>query len=141
MLINFSLQQLDTMAAAVSLAITKQPIVAFYGAMGAGKTTCIAAICRHLGSADVVSSPTYGIINEYATDAGRRIYHMDWYRLAGEEEAIAAGVEEALVSGDICLIEWPERAPDLLPEDTLTLSLEVLDHGHRQLKRVVLNQE
>src|ERR1043166_5951592 len=91
---------------------------AIHGEMGSGKTTFVHALCEVLRVKDVVSSPTFAIINEYKSPDAGIIYHMDWYRLKNEEEAMRAGIEDALLSGSLCLIEWPDRATGLLPEDT-----------------------
>lgn len=110
------------------------PVWAFHAPMGAGKTTFISALCKDiLNVRDTVSSPTFAIINEYQSPVAGTIYHMDWYRLKGEEEAIAAGVEEALQSGRLCLVEWPDVAPLLLPDDALHIHLSVIDETTRRL--------
>ena len=107
---------------------------AFDAPMGAGKTTFIRALCTDvLQTTDVVSSPTFAIINEYKTKKVGTVYHMDWYRLRGEEEAITAGVEDALQSGSFCLVEWPEVAPRLLPANTLHIQIIIVDEVTRQL--------
>lgn len=106
---------------------------AFHGEMGSGKTTFIHALCEILGVASAIGSPTYAIINEYKAAAIPIIYHMDWYRLKDEEEAIQAGVEDSLYSNELCLIEWPDKAPGLLPQQTLHLYLSVVDNHHRSL--------
>ncbi|RYY94259.1 MAG: tRNA (adenosine(37)-N6)-threonylcarbamoyltransferase complex ATPase subunit type 1 TsaE [Chitinophagaceae bacterium] len=108
---------------------------AFYGPMGAGKTTTIAALCKAKGVDEAVSSPTFSIINEYAYRDGnknRRLYHMDLYRLRDSEEARSAGVEDALESGDLCFVEWPEKAPGLLDE-ALRVEIEVIDEERRRM--------
>ena len=108
---------------------------AFHAPMGAGKTTFIRALCVEvLQTSDAVSSPTFSIINEYKTEVAGTVYHMDWYRLQGEEEAVAAGVEEALQSGKLCLIEWADVAPLLLPEPTLHIYITIIDETTRQLR-------
>lgn len=100
--------------------------------MGAGKTTFIHGLCEAKGVTDTVGSPTFSIINEYRYPGGR-IFHIDLYRLKDEEEAIRAGVEDVLYSGDICLVEWPERAPEIFPPDTVQIRLEVLDPDTRKI--------
>ena len=107
-------------------------VFAFHGAMGAGKTTFIHGLCEARHVRGMVSSPTFSIINEYQTPAGR-IFHVDLYRLQDELEAIRAGVEDCLYSGEICLVEWPERAPDILPEDTVHVSIEPIDPERRKI--------
>lgn len=109
------------------------PVWALHGEMGAGKTTLVHAVCAHLGVKDLVSSPTFAIINEYRSPQCGTIYHMDWYRLKNEEEAIQAGIEDALLSGQLCLVEWPDRAPGLLPENTLHIFLDTVDENTRTL--------
>jgi tRNA threonylcarbamoyladenosine biosynthesis protein TsaE len=100
--------------------------------MGAGKTTFIHALCENLGVTSAIGSPTYSIINEYLAVNGT-IFHMDWYRMKDEEEALEAGVEDALFSGNFCLVEWPERASQLLPEDTHHITIKVIDEKTRQI--------
>ena len=100
--------------------------------MGAGKTTFIHALCTVRGVTDAIGSPTFSIINEYRYKGGK-IYHIDLYRLKDEEEAIRAGVEDVLFSGEICLVEWPDRAPGIFPADTVALRLEVIDQATRKI--------
>lgn len=112
-------------------------IFAFHGEMGAGKTTFIHALCEVKGVMDVISSPTFPIINEYKYDCEgtiRLLFHMDLYRLKDEEEAIRAGVEDCLFSGFICLVEWPEIAPGIFPDNTVHVYLEVVDEKTRRIK-------
>ena len=125
MTIRFSLEQLQQIAAQLAALTGDRKVLAFRGGMGMGKTTLIGALCRHWGVKTATGSPTFSIINAYEGAGGTTIYHMDWYRLRDGEEAIAAGVEDALYSGHRCLVEWPERAESLLPDDTLFLSLEL----------------
>jgi tRNA threonylcarbamoyladenosine biosynthesis protein TsaE len=110
----------------------KDKILLFYGEMGAGKTTFIKAFCAALGVEDNVSSPTFSIVNEYAYPEGI-IYHFDFYRLKNQTEALDLGLEEYLYSGNYCLIEWPEKIPDLLPEDYLQILIEVQLDQQRKL--------
>ncbi len=101
-------------------------LIAFYAPMGAGKTTFISAICRHLGvREDAVGSPTFAIINEYRTASGESIYHFDFYRITKPSEALDVGLYDYLDSGSLCFIEWPENVEDLLPEETLRVRIEV----------------
>jgi tRNA threonylcarbamoyladenosine biosynthesis protein TsaE len=112
-------------------------IFAFHGDMGAGKTTFIHALCEEKGVRDVISSPTFSIINEYLFDENgieKRIYHIDLYRLKDEEEARLAGVEECLYSDHICFVEWPEKSPDLFPDDTLHVFIEAIGHQTRLVR-------
>lgn len=131
--IHFTIDQIDQAASNLACQLDGRTVLAFHGQMGAGKTTFISALCRVLGVEDAIASPTYSIINQYRTMGGDTIYHMDWYRLADEEEAIQAGVEDALYSGHLCLVEWPARAAALLPSNTLHLHLAVGDEDSRTL--------
>ena len=131
--ITFTLSELAAAVQQFLPSLKKVMVVAFDGQMGAGKTTFISALCKALGTTDAASSPTFSIINQYKTSVGLTIYHMDWYRLKDEEEALQAGVEDALYSGHLCLVEWPERAAALLPDDTLFVKLELVDEGKRRL--------
>ena len=106
-------------------------VFAFYGKMGAGKTTFIKAICEELGVEDVVNSPTFAIVNEYTDGKGEPIYHFDFYRIKKESEAYDIGFEEYVYSGYLCFMEWPELIEDLLPEDTVKVSIEELEDGKR----------
>ncbi len=108
-------------------------VFAFYGEMGAGKTTLIKALSRHLGSGDSLSSPTFSIVNEYRDAEGNPIYHMDLYRLKNLDEAEEIGVEEYLHSGHYCFIEWPEVIEPILPDDTVQLLLETSADESRKL--------
>lgn len=98
-------------------------IFAFYGKMGAGKTTFIKAICKALGVKDIVNSPTFTIINEYRSDRGFPIYHFDFYRINKLQEAYDIGVEEYFAGNGLCLIEWPEKIAEILPEDCIIVTI------------------
>src|SRR5678810_1345505 len=124
---TFSLDEIQETAKAVWNAVAKSKVFAFHGPMGSGKTTFIHALCDARKVKDVVGSPTFSIINEYyfsenATE--KKIFHIDLYRLRDEQEAIQAGVEDCLTSDHICLVEWPEKIPSLLPGDTLHVFIE-----------------
>jgi tRNA threonylcarbamoyladenosine biosynthesis protein TsaE len=108
-------------------------VVALYGAMGAGKTTFTKAICRVLGVPDSVNSPTFTIINEYRDKNGNPVFHFDLYRIEKLEEVYDIGIEEFLYSGRLCLIEWPEKMEQLLPEDCIRVTINVLEDGSREL--------
>lgn len=110
----------------------------FDGDMGAGKTTLIKEICNQLGVVDVISSPTYSIVNEYQNESGEKLYHFDFYRIDDEEEAMDIGVEEYFDSGNYCFVEWPSKIPSLLPESrflNLKISLGNNEERHIELTR------
>ena len=107
-------------------------LIAFSGQLGAGKTTLINEICKQLGVEESVTSPTYAIIQEYHSNA-RIIYHMDLYRIKSVEEAVDAGIEDCLLSKNVCLVEWPEKALLLFPPETVYSSLETLSNNMRKL--------
>ncbi len=108
-------------------------IIAFYGQMGSGKTTFIKALCKILNVKDNVVSPTFAIINEYATDNGGFVYHFDFYRINKLQEALDIGVQDYFYSGNYCFMEWPEIVEPLLPENTLKVNIEELPDGKRKL--------
>mgnify|MGYP000934765192 FL=1 len=109
-------------------------VFAFYAPMGTGKTTFIKALCEELGVTDVINSPTFSIINEYrAEPSGELIYHFDCYRLEQLSDALSLGAEDYLQSGALCFIEWPEVIEDILPVDTVRVTLEELEGGARKL--------
>ena len=108
-------------------------VFAFYGKMGAGKTTFIKAVCEELGVDDTVTSPTFAIVNEYEAAQGRPIYHFDFYRIKKVSEAYDMGCEEYFYSGHPCFIEWPELIEEVLPEETVNVTIEALPDGERRL--------
>ena len=108
-------------------------IFAFYGKMGAGKTTFIKAVCEELGVDDTVTSPTFAIVNEYEAANGRPIFHFDFYRIKKVSEAYDMGCEEYFYSGYPCFIEWPELIEEVLPEETVSVTIEALPDGERRL--------
>ncbi len=109
-------------------------ILAFFGELGSGKTTVINAICQLLKAEDSVTSPTFSLINEYLLPDGRKIYHIDFYRINNIEEIYDFGYEEYLYSSNICLIEWPEKIESLLPENTAKIYIEVVSKDERIIK-------
>lgn len=113
-----------------------QSVLAFHGEMGAGKTTFIKAICKALGVKDEVSSPTFSLVNEYRDSENRPVYHFDFYRINSEQEAYDMGVEEYFESGALCLVEWPEKIPSLLPHDCKHLLLTVNLDETRVLREI-----
>lgn len=107
-------------------------VFAFYGKMGAGKTTFIKAICEELGVKDVITSPTFAIVNEYTTEPdGKSIFHFDFYRIKKLEEVYDMGYEDYFYSGALCFLEWPELIDDLLPEDAVKVTIKANDDGTR----------
>ena len=111
-------------------------VFAFYGKMGAGKTTFVKAICEELGVEDVITSPTFAIINEYTIDHsplnnGQSIYHFDFYRIKKLEEVYDMGYEDYFYSGALCFIEWPELIEEILPDDAVRVSISEQEDGSR----------
>lgn len=111
----------------------KNRIFAFYGGMGAGKTTIIKAICEELGAIDIISSPTFTLVNEYKTEEGESIYHIDFYRIKKQEEVFDFGVEEYLTGDSWCFMEWPGLVEEILPPETVKVSITVDDNEQRIL--------
>ena len=110
-------------------------VFAFYGHMGAGKTTFVKAICEELGVSDVITSPTFAIVNEYTIDASSTaIYHFDFYRIKKQEEVFDMGYEEYFYSGAFCFIEWPELVEQLLPDDAVRVDIEEQSDGTRLVR-------
>ena len=134
MVVDFTLNEIKNAAAQLLTVVGERKVIAFHGEMGAGKTTFIHAVCQLLKINDVVGSPTFSIINEYNTDAGNIVYHLDLYRLKDEPEAIAAGVEDCLYSGNLCMVEWPEKAPGIFPHDTIHCYLRSTGNNERKLQ-------
>lgn len=128
---QFSLDRIDAAARWFWNQLGAARVVALHGAMGAGKTTFVHALCQVKGVQDAVTSPTFSLINEYLMSAGSRISHMDLYRIRDEEEAREAGIEEVLYAGGICLVEWPEKAPGIFPPDTLHASITISEDQER----------
>ena len=108
-------------------------VIAFYGKMGAGKTTFIKALCEELGVEDVITSPTFAIVNEYSLPSQEALYHFDFYRIKKLEEVYDMGYEDYFYSGNLCLIEWPELIEELLPENALRVTIEEQPDGTRTI--------
>ena len=116
-------------------AIGESTVIAFYGKMGAGKTTFIKAVCEELGVDDVITSPTFAIVNEYRSDAtGELIYHFDFYRIKKLEEVYDMGYEDYFYSGALCFIEWPELIEEVLPGDAVNVYIEEQEDGTRTVR-------
>lgn len=108
-------------------------VITFSGELGAGKTTFINEVCKRLGVTETVSSPTFALIQEYRSGSGRIIYHIDLYRIQSAEEAMEAGIEDCIMSRELCFVEWPEKAPELFPDKTMHVSLFILSGLERKL--------
>ena len=129
-----TLAEIDAAAEEFLKEIEGHKLIAFYAPMGAGKTTFTTAICRILGVAqDAVSSPTFSIVNEYRLPDGEPVFHFDFYRINKISEALDIGFYDYIDSGALCLMEWPENIEDLLPEETLRVSISVSPDGSRTL--------
>lgn len=110
-------------------------VFAFYGKMGAGKTTFIKAVCEELGVTDVITSPTFAIVNEYRSDTtGELIYHFDFYRIKKLEEVYDMGYEDYFYSGALCFLEWPELIEELLPADAVKVTITETEDGERTIE-------
>ena len=136
--LEFTLEQIKKAAEEFWAVVREHKVIAFHGAMGSGKTTFIHALCDVLKVNEPVTSPTFAIINEYtysdpSNDNNSVIYHMDLYRINSEEEARQAGIQDCLFSGNICLIEWPEKIPHLFPPETMHVFLTVIDSNTRSI--------
>lgn len=129
-----SLQQIHDAAHRFIEAMGDNTVFAMYGKMGAGKTTFIKAVCECLGVEDVINSPTFAIVNEYRSSSGELIYHFDFYRIKKLEEVYDMGYEDYFYSGALCFIEWPELVEDLLPQETVKVTIEELEDGSRRVK-------
>ena len=131
---NFQLSTIQDAARQFIEAIGQHRVFAFYGTMGAGKTTFIKAVCQHLGvTDDVVASPTFAIVNEYKGTQGP-IFHFDFYRIKKISEAYDIGCEDYFYSGDLCFIEWPELIEPLLPDDAVCVTIKAQPDGSRTVR-------
>ena len=128
-----TLDALDAAAGEFLEAIEGNTIIAFYGHLGAGKTTFIKAVCDRLGVEDNVCSPTFTIVNEYQAASGEPVFHFDFYRIDSLKEAQDLGLDEYFYSGSLCLMEWPEKISQLLPEDTVEVKIEPVDAVTRRI--------
>lgn len=125
--------ELNTIAKQI-IKLSSSKTLVFYAPMGAGKTTLIKALIKELGSNDNVSSPTFGLVNEYALESGELLgYHFDFYRLNDEEEAMDMGLDDYLASKGWIFMEWPEKIPNLIPNDVQNIEIEIIDKRTRKL--------
>lgn len=115
----------------------KDQIFAFYGKMGAGKTTFIKAICEEMGVTGVINSPTFAIVNEYVDANEQPIYHFDFYRIKKAEEILDIGFEDYINSNAVCFMEWPEMIEEYLPEETIRLSIQENEDGTRTISNKI----
>lgn len=129
-----SLKELDDAARSFLKEAGEVTVIAFSGEMGAGKTTFIQALCRQLGVTVEVNSPTFSLVNEYFTPEGDSIYHFDLYRIETPGELFDMGYEEYFFSGSLCLIEWPEKASELIPQNALRVSILIGDNESRLIQ-------
>ena len=131
------LKELPEIARKLVEQFPEERVFAFYGKMGAGKTTFIQSVCRVLGSDDTVTSPTFALINEYNTQKNGSVFHFDFYRIKNLEEVFDLGYEDYLYSGSYCLIEWPELIEPLLPEKVVSVKIEVEPDGSRKFTAAI----
>lgn len=118
-------ERLDEVAEALLDSLEGRTVVALRGEMGAGKTTLVRALAEHLGVEDQVTSPTFALVNQYEGANGERLFHFDFYRIDDEREAFDLGYEEYFYSGDLCLVEWPEKIERLMPDDLVEVRITV----------------
>ena len=128
-----NLSDLDIVARKFVENMGNRNVFAFYGEMGAGKTTFIKAICSTLGVTETITSPTFSIVNEYEKSEGEPIFHFDFYRIKNIEEAYDFGYEDYFYSGHLCFIEWPELVEPLLPENVVKVQIVIEDNGQRKI--------
>ena len=128
-----NLEDLPRAASELLESLNGHTIIALHGTMGAGKTTLIREIASQMGVVDNVTSPTFAIVNQYNTADDSRIYHFDFYRIEKVEEAYDFGYEEYFFSGDLCFVEWPERIAELMPEDTLNITIELTEDNNERV--------
>lgn len=128
-----SIEEIAVAAKEFVAAMGERKVFAFYGKMGAGKTTFIKAVCEELGVEDVINSPTFAIVNEYVDGQGEPVYHFDFYRIKNQQEVMDLGYEDYVYSGHVCFMEWPELIEDLLPDDAVKVTIEEEIDGGRVL--------
>lgn len=128
-----SIDEIDSAAKKFIDEMGNNHVFAFYGKMGAGKTTFIKAVCENLGVEDVINSPTFAIVNEYVDGNDEPIYHFDFYRIKKEQEVLDIGYEDYVYSGNICFMEWPELIEGLLPADVVKVTIQEEEDGGRTI--------
>jgi len=133
----FTLEKIHIVAEEFLAGLDDHQVIAVHGPMGVGKTSFIHAVADNKKVEDIVGSPSFSIINEYVfleNGTERRMFHIDLYRLEDEKEAMNAGVEDCLYRGDLCFVEWPERAPGLFPDDTIHIYIDLVNEHTRRLR-------
>ena len=128
-----SIEDIAVAAKEFVAAMGERKVFAFYGKMGAGKTTFIKAVCEELRVQDVINSPTFAIVNEYVDGKGEPVYHFDFYRIKNQQEVMDLGYEDYVYSGHVCFMEWPELIENLLPDDAVKVTIEEEIDGGRVL--------
>lgn len=129
-----SIEEIAVAAKEFVTAMGDRKVFAFYGKMGAGKTTFIKAVCEELGVEDVINSPTFAIVNEYVDGKGEPVYHFDFYRIKNLQEVLDIGYEDYVYSGHVCFMEWPELIENLLPDDAVKVTIEEKTDGGREVQ-------
>nr|WP_297309424.1 tRNA (adenosine(37)-N6)-threonylcarbamoyltransferase complex ATPase subunit type 1 TsaE [uncultured Flavobacterium sp.] len=130
--LTFNLSEIEDIAKEI-ITQSKHKIILFNGQMGAGKTTLIKALSKELGVVDIANSPTFSIVNQYETLKGETVFHFDLYRLDEEEEAYDMGIDEYFNSGNWCFIEWPEKTPNLIPDEHHIIEFNLIDENTRKI--------
>jgi len=128
-----SLSDLNVVAEKFLRLIQNKKVIAFFGPMGVGKTTFIKALCNELGVVEIVTSPTFALINEYQTSNGNTIYHFDFYRIEKIEEVFDFGYEDYFYSGNYCFIEWPDKVAEILPDHIVFVQMVENEDGSRTI--------
>lgn len=131
---TYELEEIQSAAKWLITQAKEEKIWVFQGQMGAGKTTLIKALAREFGVEDEVSSPTFGIVNEYHTSTSQKIFHFDFYRIDDPEEALEIGIEEYFYGGSLCWIEWAEKIAQFIPEGFLLIKLDILSEKKRSIQ-------
>lgn len=131
--IDFTLSELPEIANKIIQEVPHK-VLLFYGKMGVGKTTLIKEIVKQLKVEDLVSSPTFSLVNEYHTNEGETIYHFDFYRIEKDEEALDIGIDDYFYNNEWCLVEWPEKVKNLLPLNAVEIHLSMNDDGSRNIR-------